>query len=100
MIPYTHPLVLSAVIFTVGMIGFLTRKNLVVVLLSLELMLNAAGLSFVTFSSYWNSTQGQVLAIFTITVATAEVAVALGIIILIYRQRRTLDVDMFNLLKD
>jgi NADH-quinone oxidoreductase subunit K len=82
------------------MAGFISRKNIVVILLSLELMLNAAGLSFVTFSRLWDSPQGQVLAIFSIAVAAAEVAVALAVIILIYRKRRTVDVDRFNLLKD
>lgn len=75
MIPYTHPLILSAILFVIGVIGFITRRNIVVILLSLELMLNAAGLSFVTFSRLWNSPEGQVLAIFTIAVAAAEVAV-------------------------
>ncbi len=99
-IPYLHPLVLSAAIFTIGVLGFLLRRNLIIVLLSLELMLNGAGLAFVTFSRHWGNTGGQVFTIFIMALAASEVAIGVALLILIYRDRKTVDLDSFTILKD
>jgi NADH-quinone oxidoreductase subunit K len=99
-IPYLHPLILSAAIFTIGVLGFLTRKNLIIILLSLELMLNGAGLSFVTFSRYWGEPHGQIFTIFIMALTAAEVSIGIALLILIYRDRKTVDVDRYTLLRD
>ncbi len=80
-----HYIVLSALIFAVGLFGVVTRKNAVVILMSLELMLNGANLAFVAFSRHWANLQGQVFVFFVITVAAAEAAVALAILIALHR---------------
>jgi len=97
----THYLVLSAVLFSIGLYGALSRRNAVVILMSIELMLNAANIAMVAFSRYIvpNLLTGQVFAIFVMVVAAAEVAVGLAIIITIYRNRETVDVDKIDLMK-
>jgi NADH:ubiquinone oxidoreductase subunit K len=94
-------LVLSAVLFSIGLYGALSRKNAVVVLMCIEIMLNAANLSLVAFSRFVTpvTLDGQAVAIFSIVVAAAEVAVGLAIIIAFYRQRNSVDVNDINLLK-
>jgi NADH:ubiquinone oxidoreductase subunit K len=101
MIPLSHYLVLSAVLFSVGVFGALTRRNAVAILMSIELMLNAANLSFVAFARYLPQTQlqGQVFAIFVIAIAAAEAAVALAIVLGLYRNFKTVNVDEINLMK-
>jgi NADH:ubiquinone oxidoreductase subunit K len=97
-----HFLVLSAVLFAIGMFGALSRSNAVGVLLSIELMLNAVNVMLVAFACYVNSAQalaGQVFAIFIMTVAAAEAAVGLAIVITVYRLRHTIQVDEIDLLK-
>jgi NADH-quinone oxidoreductase subunit K len=97
-----HFLVLSAILFAIGMFGALSRSNAVGVLLSIELMLNAVNVMMVAFACYVNSPQplaGQLFAIFIITVAAAEAAVGLAIVITVYRLRHTIQVDEIDLLK-
>jgi NADH-quinone oxidoreductase subunit K len=94
-----HYMVLSAILFVIGAFGVIARKNLIVVLMSLELMLNSANLAFVAFSRAYNDMAGQVFMIMSITVAAAEVAVGLALVVAVYAHRGTLDVDIFNILK-
>ncbi len=98
-IPVTYYLILSAMIFLTGMVGVLIRRNIIVILLSVELMLNATNINFVAFSQYFHNVAGQVFVFFALTVAAAEVAVGLAIIIALYRSRSTINVDEFQLLK-
>ena len=101
MIPLSHFLILSAILFSVGVFGALTRRNAVAILMSIELMLNAANLSFVAFARYLPQTQlqGQVFAIFVIAIAAAEAAVALAIVLGLYRNFKNVNVDEINLMK-
>jgi NADH-quinone oxidoreductase subunit K len=100
MVPITpiHYLILAAGLFTLGTIGVLTRRNVVIVLMSIELILNAVNLNLVAFSRIWGL-QGQVFAIFVITDAAAEAAVGLGILIAFFRNKETVNVDEVDLLK-
>ena len=91
--PLADYLVLGAILFTVGIAGVLTRKNPLVVFMSIELMLNSVNLTLVTFSRLWGSVDGQVIALFVLVVAAAEVVVGLAIIVTIFRSRATVDVD-------
>ncbi|MBC7897538.1 MAG: NADH-quinone oxidoreductase subunit NuoK [Cytophagaceae bacterium] len=91
-------LALSAVLFTIGVIGVLTRRNAIVIFMCVELMLNAVNLSFVAFSRLYGAT-GQVFVVFVMTVAAAEAAVGLAIIISIFRHRQTVDLKNINILK-
>ena len=95
------PLVLffSAALFATGVYGVLARRNAVLVLMSIELMLNAVNVNLVAFSQLWQDVTGQVFALFVIAVAAAEVGIGLAIVILIYRNRETISVDEVNLLK-
>jgi NADH-quinone oxidoreductase subunit K len=97
-IPSVYYLALSAVLFTIGTVGVLTRKNPIVIFLCVELMLNAVNLTFITFSRT-QGYDGQIFAFFVMTVAAAEVAVGLGIIVSIFRQRHNIDVDEVSILK-
>jgi len=99
MIPLSWYVMLSAALFTIGVVGVLSRRNIFIVLMSIELMLNAANINLVAFSHYLQTLTGQVFAVFVITVAAAEAAVALAIIILISRNRGTMYVDEFNIMK-
>ena len=92
-------IVLSAVLFTLGAIGVLVRRNAIVVFMSIELMLNAANLAFVAFARMNGNLDGQVIAFFVMVVAAAEVVVGLAIIVTIYRSRRSASIDEPNLLK-
>ncbi len=92
-------IVLSAVLFTLGSIGVLVRRNAIVVFMSIELMLNAANLAFVAFARMHGNLDGQVIAFFVMVVAAAEVVVGLAIIVTIYRSRRSASIDEPNLLK-
>jgi NADH-quinone oxidoreductase subunit K len=93
-----HYLILAAALFALGTIGVLTRRNVVIVLMSIELILNAVNLNLVAFSRLWGL-QGQVFAIFVITDAAAEAAVGLGILIAFFRNKETVNVDEVDLLK-
>jgi NADH:ubiquinone oxidoreductase subunit K len=92
-------LIFSAVLFSTGVYGVLARRNAVLVLMSIELMLNAVNINLVAFSQHLQDITGQVFALFVITVAAAEVGIGLAIVILIYRNRETINVDEVNLLK-
>jgi NADH-quinone oxidoreductase subunit K len=99
MIPLGWSLALSAVLFCVGVVGVLVRRNALVIFMSIELMLNAANLAFVAFARQLNSLDGQIFVFFVMTVAAAEVAVGLAIIVNVFRLRETVFVDEINLLK-
>lgn len=92
-IPMEHGLILAAVLFAFGLVGVLTRRNIIFVLMSLEIMLNAAGLAFVVAGSGWGQADGQVMFIFIVTMAAAEVAVGLALAMQFFHLFRTLDVD-------
>ncbi len=92
-------LILSAFMFLVGVTGVLTRRNAIVVFMSIELMLNSANLTLVTFSSYLGNSIGQLFVFFVMTVAAAEAAVGLAIIIAIFRNKLTVNIDEINILK-
>jgi NADH-quinone oxidoreductase subunit K len=98
-VPSYQYLGLSAVLFTIGTVGVLVRKNPIVIFMCIELMLNAVNLTFIAFSRQFHSYDGQVFAFFVMTVAAAEVAVGLGIIVSIFRQRHNVDVDEVSLLQ-
>ena len=99
MIPIEHILLLSVLLFTIGVLGVLLRRNVIVIFMSIELMLNAVNLSFVTFSRILDSMTGVVFIFFIIVVDAAEAVVGLSIILSIYRTRKSLNIEKFNLLK-
>jgi len=95
----THYLALSAALLLIGTIGVLARRNIVVILMSIELILNAVNINLIAFSHYLHNVTGQVFAIFVITVAVAEAAVGLGILIALFRNKETVQADEIELLK-
>ena len=97
--PTSYFLILSAVLFTIGTVGVLIRRNALVIFMSVELQLNAVNLSLVAFSRQWNELDGQVLAFFSMVVAAAEVVVGLAIIVAMFQRRRSANVDDADLLK-
>jgi NADH-quinone oxidoreductase subunit K len=112
MIPVSWYLILSAILFCLGVFGFLLKRNIITIFMSIELMLNAVNLSFATFANYWNTNpskladgtsvvplSGHIFVFFVMVVAAAEAAVGLAIIISVFRTRETLNVDRVNLLK-
>ena len=99
MIPTTHFLGLAAVLFGLGLIGVLLRRNILIVLMSVELMLNAANMTLITFSRAWGEVSGQGIAFFVMALAAAEAAVGLAIVVAVFRSRRTVHVDEINLMK-
>jgi len=99
MITITHYLVLSAILFTLGVVGVLIRRNAIIIFMCIELMLNAVNLSFVAFAHYLNSMQGQLYVFFTMTVAAAEAAVGLAIIVAVFRNKETVNIDDMNIMK-
>ena len=94
-----HCLILSAVLFCIGLLGAFTRRNAIVVLFSIEIMLNAANLALVSFSHFRDNLDGQIMVFFVITVAAAEVAVGLALIVALYRKRQTTDVTDLTSMK-
>lgn len=92
-IPLYSGLILAAVLFVLGLIGLLARRNIIFMLLSIEIMLNAAGLAFVAAGAHWRETGGQVMFLFILTMAAAEVSVGLALILAMYHNLRTLDSD-------
>jgi len=98
-VPIEFYLALSGLVFLIGLVGVLVRRNIIVILLSIELMLNATNINFVAFSAYLGNLAGQVFVFFTLTVAAAEVAVGLAIIIALYRHHESINVDDFSMLK-
>jgi NADH-quinone oxidoreductase subunit K len=99
MIPVNYYIVLSAILFTIGVVGVLIRRNSLIIFMSIELMLNAANLAFVAFSSVIKSFSGQIFVFFVIAVAAAEVAVGLALIVEIFKSKRSIDVDQMSSLK-
>jgi len=99
MVPASYYLVLSAILFTLGVAGFLLRRNIITVFMSIELMLNAVNLSFVTFSYQFKQVDGHIFSFFVMVVAAAEAAVGLAIILTVYKNRGTLSVDEIDSLK-
>ncbi|MBD1400066.1 NADH-quinone oxidoreductase subunit NuoK [Pelovirga terrestris] len=99
MITVTHYLMLSAILFAIGTLGVLTRKNAIVVFMCIEVMLNAVNLTFIALSRHVGNLDGQIFVFFVMTVAAAEAAVGLALLIAFYRNKETLDVDDFNMLK-
>ncbi len=99
MVPLHWYLMLSATVFTIGVLGFLTRRNIIIMFLSLELMLNAVNISLVSFSHYLQDMRGEILVFFIITVAAAEAAIGLAIIIALFRNKTTANVDEMNEMK-
>ena len=99
MIPLSHYLIVSGILFTIGVAGVFMRRNLITILLSIEIMLNAVNLSFVAFGRSFGSVDGQILTFFVMTVAAAEAAVGLAIIIGLFRHKESLNPDAFTSLK-
>jgi NADH-quinone oxidoreductase subunit K len=99
MVPMTHFLILSALLFAVGTIGVIISRNLIIIFMAIELMLNAANLAIITFSRMHGTVDGHVFVFIVLTVAAAEAAVGLAIIIMIFRNKETLNIDKFSLLK-
>ena len=98
-VPIAAYLILAAVLFSIGVAAFLIKRNLITVFMSIELMLNAVNLSFVTFAHEWHAVKGQIFVFFVMMVAAAEAAVRLAIIIAVFRARATLAVDRIDLMK-
>ena len=96
LIPITHGLILAGTLFALGVIGLLARRNLLFILMSLEVMVNSAGLAFVVAGSRWGQADGQVMFIFVLSMAAAEVSVGLALLLQLYRRYRTLDVDAIS----
>jgi NADH-quinone oxidoreductase subunit K len=99
MITLTHYLVLASILFLIGIMGVLLRRNIIMILLSIELMLNAVNINLVAFSHYLQNMTGQVFVLLVITVAAAEAAIGLAILVVLFRNRETVDVDEINLMK-
>ena len=92
-IPVTHGLIAASLLFSLGLVGVLVRRNIIFILMSIEVMLNAAGLAFVVAGSRWGQTDGQVMFLFILTMAAAEVAVGLALVLQLYHHLGTLDAD-------
>jgi NADH-quinone oxidoreductase subunit K len=99
-VPLSHYLIVAAILFTLGIFGiFLNRKNVIIILMSIELMLLAINLNFVAFSAYLGDLAGQVFAMFILTVAAAEAAIGLAILVVYFRNRGSIEVEDINLMK-
>jgi NADH-quinone oxidoreductase subunit K len=99
MVPLSWYLILSGILFSLGVLGFLLKRNIITIFMSIELMLNGVNLTFVAFASRWHQLSGHVFVFFVMVVAAAEAAVGLAIIIAVFRSRETLNADRVNLLK-
>lgn len=95
-IPLAHGMLLAGVLFALGLIGLLVRRNLIFMLMSVEIMLNAAGLAFIVAGANWGQADGQVMFLFILTLAAAEVSVGLALVLQLYRQVQTLDADAMS----
>ncbi|HUV92065.1 MAG TPA: NADH-quinone oxidoreductase subunit NuoK [Anaerolineales bacterium] len=96
MVPIQYFIGLSAILFTIGILGVLIRRNAIIIFMSVELMLNSANLAFITFARMYQSLDGQVFVFFVMAVAAAEVAVGLALIVAIFRNKQSIDVDQIN----
>ena len=99
MVPISYYIGLSITLFTLGVLGVLTRRNAIIIFMSLELMFNAANLAFVAFALYYHALSGQIFVFFVMTVAAAEVAVGLALMVAIFRTKGSIDVDQVSSLK-
>ena len=99
MVPEMYYITLSAILFTIGALGVLIRRNALIIFMSVELMLNAANVAFVTFANTYGQLNGQIIVFFVIAVAAAEVAVGLALIVAIFKSKRGIDVDQISSLK-
>lgn len=99
MFPVLYPIILSVILFSLGIVGVLIRKNAIVILMSLELMFNAANLAFITFANHFKAVDGQVFVIFVMVTAAAEAAVGLALIVSIFRLKKTVNIDELHSLK-
>ncbi|MCH8209134.1 MAG: NADH-quinone oxidoreductase subunit NuoK [Nitrospinae bacterium] len=99
MVPLNHFLILSAVLFVIGVTGVLVRRNVIVVFMSIEIMLNAVNISLIAFDKYLNQHDGQIFSFMVMCVAAAEVSVGLAIVISLFRNKPTVNLDEFNLMK-
>ena len=99
MVPLSHYLILSATLFVIGVMGVLLRRNVIVVFMSVEIMLNAVSISLIAFDKYLNQHDGQIFSFMVICVAAAEVSVGLAIVISMFRNKPTVNLDEFNLMK-
>jgi NADH-quinone oxidoreductase subunit K len=98
-VPIFWYLILSAVLFSIGVLAFLIKRNIVTIFMSIELMLNGVNLAFIAFANRWHQVNGQIFVLFVMVVAAAEAAVGLAIIIAVFRSRNTLNVDQIDLMK-
>ncbi len=99
MVPIEYYVALSAILFTIGALGVLTRRNAIIIFMSIELMLNSANLLFVAFARMYESLGGQIFVFFVMTVAAAEVAVGLALIVAVFRTKKTINIDEASTLK-
>ncbi len=99
MVPLNHVILYAVLMFAIGLYGALARRNVFIVLMGIELMLNAANIAFIGFASHLGNIAGQIISIFVITVAAGEAAVGLAIVVAIFRNRLSVNIDSFNLLK-
>ncbi len=99
MVPLSHYLILSAILFVIGVMGVLLRRNVIVVFMSIEIMLNAVNISLIAFDNYYNQHDGQIFSFMVICVAAAEVSVGLAIVISMFRNKPTVNLDEFDLMK-
>ncbi len=100
MLPVYYYLALAIILFIIGALGVLVRRNAIIIFMSVELMLNAANLAFVAFARYWQVMDGQIFVFFIMTVAAAEVAIGLALIVTIFRSKASIDVDQMSSLKE
>ena len=98
-IPMEHGLLLAAILFILGLVGVLTRRNIIFVLMSLEIMLNAVALAFIVAGARWGETDGQIMFLMIISLAAAEVAVGLGLVLQLFNRFKTLDLDFLSKMK-
>ena len=98
-IPLNYFLLLSAILFTIGVVGVLTRRNAIIVFMCIELMLNSVNLALVAFSAFLGNTTGQILVFFVMAVAAAEAAIGLAIVIALFRNKPTVNIDEINIMK-
>ena len=98
-VPVEHVVILSLIIFSIGILGVLIRKNAIIIFMSIELMLNAVNLTLIGFSRYYNSVDGQVFVFLVMTLAAAEVAVGLAIIVSLFRNKESINIDEMNILR-
>ncbi|NKQ41599.1 MAG: NADH-quinone oxidoreductase subunit NuoK [Sulfurovum sp.] len=99
MIGLSHYLVLSAILFSIGLVGVLRRKNLLMLFFATEIMLNAANVAFAAISYHYNDLSGQMFAFFVVAVAASEIAVGLGLLVILYKKYGTLDLDEFTVMR-